>query len=113
MRSFFKLLKKDSATALSQQLPLRLMLGSRSLVQRLAVLAEPQPLPASVSRDADGDHVLACARAAQVALIVSGDKDLLGLGAFKHMPILPVRRVCSSPTTRPARGVTGDPTRFH
>ncbi len=27
-RSFFKLLKKDSATALSQQLPRRLMLGS-------------------------------------------------------------------------------------
>ena len=29
IRSFFKLPKKDSATALSQQLPLRLMLGSR------------------------------------------------------------------------------------
>src|SRR2546428_2748038 len=30
-RSFFRLLKKDSATALSQQLPRRLMLGSRLL----------------------------------------------------------------------------------
>jgi hypothetical protein len=30
MRSFFKLLKKDLAIALSQQLPLRLMLGSKS-----------------------------------------------------------------------------------
>ncbi len=29
IRSFFKLLKNDSATALSQQLPRRLMLGSR------------------------------------------------------------------------------------
>ncbi len=29
IRSFFGLLKKDSATALSQQLALRLMLGSR------------------------------------------------------------------------------------
>lgn len=31
MRSFFKLLKNDTATALSQQVPLRLMLGSRWL----------------------------------------------------------------------------------
>src|SRR5215203_6597594 len=30
MRSFFKLLKKDSATALSQRLPRRLMLGAGS-----------------------------------------------------------------------------------
>jgi len=60
--------------------------------QRLAVLVEPQPLPASVSRDADDDHVLACALAAQVDLIVSGDEDLLSLGAFNHMPILPARQ---------------------
>jgi hypothetical protein len=33
MRSFFKLLKNDSATALSQQLPFRLMLGSSRLSQ--------------------------------------------------------------------------------
>jgi len=31
IRSFLKLLKKDAATALSQQLPFRLMLGSRRL----------------------------------------------------------------------------------
>jgi hypothetical protein len=30
MRSFFRLLKKDSATALSQRLPRRLMLGAGS-----------------------------------------------------------------------------------
>jgi putative PIN family toxin of toxin-antitoxin system len=60
--------------------------------QRLAVLVEPQPLPAPVSRDADDDHVLACALAAQVALIVSGDRDLLDLGAFNHMRILPARQ---------------------
>lgn len=37
IRSFFRLLKKDSATALSQQFPRRLILGSRwlSLHQRL------------------------------------------------------------------------------
>lgn len=60
--------------------------------QRLAVLVEPQPLSAPVSRDADDDHVLACALAAQVALIVSGDRDLLDLGTFNHMRILPARQ---------------------
>ncbi len=30
--------------------------------RRLANLVEPAPLPASVSRDSDDDHVLACAR---------------------------------------------------
>src|SRR4029453_9406027 len=34
IRSFFRLLKKDSATALSQQLPLRLILGSRRFVRQ-------------------------------------------------------------------------------
>src|SRR6185437_12654756 len=34
MRSFFKLLKNDSATALSQQLPRRLILGSSRLVRQ-------------------------------------------------------------------------------
>ena len=60
--------------------------------QRLAVLVEPPPLSAPVSRDADDDHVLACALAAQVALIVSGDEDLLSLGAFNHMRILPAHQ---------------------
>ena len=33
-RSFFKLLNKDSATALCQQFPFRLMLGSRRFVRQ-------------------------------------------------------------------------------
>lgn len=33
--------------------------------QRLAVLADPQPLPEPISRDPDDDHVLACALAAE------------------------------------------------
>lgn len=64
--------------------------------QRLAVLVEPQPLPAPVSRDPDDDHVLACALAAQVALIVSGDKDLLVLGTFNNIPILPAAQALAT-----------------
>lgn len=60
--------------------------------QHLAVLVEPLPLPAPVSRDPDDDHVLACALAAQAALIVSGDQDLLSLGSFNHIQILPARQ---------------------
>lgn len=57
--------------------------------RRLAVLADPPPLPAPVSRDPDDDHVLACALAAEATLIVSGDDDLLSLGTFRDIPILP------------------------
>jgi putative PIN family toxin of toxin-antitoxin system len=51
-------------------------------------LTDAQPLPAPVSRDPDDDAVLACALAAKAALIVSGDRDLLDLGAFNGIPIL-------------------------
>lgn len=56
--------------------------------QRLAVLADPPPLPEPVSRDPDDDHVLACALAAEATLIVSGDDDLLSLGRFRDIRIL-------------------------
>jgi predicted nucleic acid-binding protein len=59
--------------------------------QQLAVLADPDPLPAPIRRDSDDDHVLACALAAEAALIVSGDDDLLSLGRFRDIPILAAR----------------------
>ena len=42
----------------------------------------------AVSRDADDDHVLACAIAAQADLIVSGDEHLLSLKIHQNIPIL-------------------------
>lgn len=66
-------------------------LSAAELVQdyrRLAQLIEPQPLPTPVSRDADDDHVLACALAAQAEFIVSGDADLLDLKTYQGMPII-------------------------
>jgi predicted nucleic acid-binding protein len=45
-------------------------------------------LAAPVCRDPDDDEVLALARATQVDLIVSGDKDLLDLNSFDNIPIV-------------------------
>lgn len=41
-----------------------------------------------VSRDADDNHVLLSAKQAQVACLVSGDKDLLVLEKFEEIPIV-------------------------
>jgi uncharacterized protein len=56
--------------------------------RRLAQIIEPQVLSVSVSRDPDDDHVLACATAANVDLIVTRDKDLLVLNPYEHIPII-------------------------
>ncbi|MHB8474528.1 MAG: putative toxin-antitoxin system toxin component, PIN family [Gammaproteobacteria bacterium] len=47
--------------------------------QRLAHRISVRQLTQRISRDADDDQVLACARAAKADLIVSGDRDLLDL----------------------------------
>ena len=49
-------------------------------IRRLATIAVPARVPRVVANDADDDHVLACALAAQADLIVSGDRHLLDLG---------------------------------
>ena len=54
----------------------------------LATLTVPAPIPPTVLRDPDDDHVLACAVAAQADLIVSGDTDLLTLKTFRDIPIV-------------------------
>ncbi len=59
-------------------------LGIVGEIRRLAVMAAPAEVPRVVANDADDDHVLACALAAQADLIVSGDKHLLGLGGHYH-----------------------------
>ncbi len=67
--------------------------------QHLAVLVDPQPLAAPTSRDADDDHVLACALAAGASLIVSGDRDLLDIGTFHQIRILPAHEALAIITT--------------
>lgn len=56
--------------------------------RKLATVVTARQLTAQVSRDADDDAVLACARAARANLIVSGDDDLLVLGSFESIPIV-------------------------
>ncbi|MBX3706198.1 MAG: putative toxin-antitoxin system toxin component, PIN family [Pseudomonadales bacterium] len=66
-------------------------LAAADLVQdyaHLAEIAEPAPLTEPVSRDPDDDLVLATALGAEASLIVTGDRDLLTLGAFRDIPIL-------------------------
>ena len=64
---------------------------ARVLLNRYATLAK-RVTPASIRRtvldDADDDHVLACALAAQADLIVSGDAHLLNLKRFHSMRIV-------------------------
>jgi putative PIN family toxin of toxin-antitoxin system len=62
----------------------------RSLAEmrQLAEVIVPPPLPQPVCRDPDDDHVLACALAAQVDLIVSGDADLLNLREYQSIRIV-------------------------
>lgn len=44
--------------------------------------------PRVIERDPDDDHVLACALAARASLIVSGDRHLLDLDAYRGIPIV-------------------------
>lgn len=44
-------------------------------------MVTPADVPRVVADDADDDHVLACAVAAQADLIVSGNRYLLNLGS--------------------------------
>lgn len=57
-------------------------------VRRLTELIDAPPLPQPVCRDPNDDAVLACAIAAQVDLIVSGDQDLLVLKRYQYIPIV-------------------------
>jgi putative PIN family toxin of toxin-antitoxin system len=57
-------------------------------VRLLVEIVDPPPLREPVSRDPDDDAVLALADAARPDLIVTGDKDLLVLGAHAGVPIV-------------------------
>ncbi len=62
-------------------------------LQQLIVLVEAPPLAVPVCRDPDDDQVLAVARAAHADSIITGDHDLLTLGAFQGIPIRTARAV--------------------
>jgi uncharacterized protein len=58
-----------------------------SLYLELAHSVSPLTTPRIV-RDPDDDHVLACAVAATVDLVVTGDQDLLIIKHYQHIPII-------------------------
>lgn len=60
-----------------------------SELRRMAHMVAPDNVPRVIENDPDDDHVIACAIAAQVDLIVSGDKHLHSLGGqYKGIRIL-------------------------
>ena len=66
-------------------------LTHRELLQRylnVAILVQPLAVPRVVPNDPDDDHVRACAGAAQVDVIVSGDRHLLDLKTHQNIPVL-------------------------
>jgi putative PIN family toxin of toxin-antitoxin system len=55
----------------------------------IAQLVQPRALPAPViARDPDDDQVLSCALGARAQLIVSGDKDVRDLRAYRRIRIV-------------------------
>ncbi|MCU0924000.1 MAG: putative toxin-antitoxin system toxin component, PIN family [Burkholderiaceae bacterium] len=66
----------------------------------LVVLVTPAAIEPTVARDPADDQVLAAAVAAQVDLIVSGDRDLLGLKAFRDIEIVTARTAVERLETR-------------
>jgi uncharacterized protein len=68
----------------------------------LVELVQPAPLdgspndhlpPRVVPRDADDDHVVAAALAANVDAIITGDSDLLSVGVFGSVKVLTVTNI--------------------
>jgi putative PIN family toxin of toxin-antitoxin system len=67
-------------------------LPALGLYRRLAERVEPAELPTPVCRHPDDDRVLATALAGRADAIVTGDDDLLVLGAYEGIAILSPRR---------------------
>ena len=64
---------------------------ARTLLLASAVLVKPAGIPREACRDPDDLVVLGTAAAASADCLISGDRDLLVLTAFRDMPILSPR----------------------
>ena len=61
------------------------------LYGELATSVSPLSTPRAVPRDVDDDQVIAAALAAKVDIVISGDADLLSMGAFEGIAIITAR----------------------
>ena len=62
---------------------------AKQILLSMVTIVDPDPPRAPVCRDPDDDHVLAAAAGGSAACIVTGDQDLLELGEYLGIPILP------------------------
>ena len=62
-----------------------------SLVRKLGQIVEPLDVPPDACRDRDDLVTLGTAIAASAECLITGDKDLLTLGAYQRIPILDPR----------------------
>lgn len=70
-----------------------------SLIAGRSEIVEAAELETSVSRDPDDDKFLACARAGQAEIVVSGDGDLRSLREWEGIAILSPREFVESHLT--------------
>ena len=63
-----------------------------TLIAMNATLVDAAPLPAPVSIDPDDDKFLAAADAADVPVIISGDRDLLDVSGWRSVRVLSPRQ---------------------
>lgn len=81
---------------LAQEYPAVDAAGMLDLVVQHAVMVDAPALPVQVCEDADDDQFIACALAARAAAIVSGDKLLRKVSAYKGVQILSPRAFVDS-----------------
>lgn len=62
------------------------------LVVRRSKIYDVAPLPTSICRDVNDDMFIACALAAKIKIIVSGDLDLLELSGYHNIEVLKPRK---------------------
>lgn len=82
-----KLLKKFSATAAE-------FAEALALIEEVSIPINPAAghiIVKDVCRDRDDDNVLACALAAKADYLVTGDPDLLTIGAYRGVKIIKPR----------------------
>ena len=58
------------------------------LIERTSVMAQDAPVKSAISRDPKDDYLLVLASSSRADMLVTGDKDLLSIGAFKGIRII-------------------------